>query len=111
MSENPYAAPKAQVAEASLGSVSRSTPLAGRGSRFANLVLDYLFAWLFAVLCGFVLGAAFGALGNTTWFGNPIGVQLVAMALFNAYYVVFEGAFGWTVAKLITGTRVVDEDG
>jgi uncharacterized RDD family membrane protein YckC len=75
------------------------------------MMLDSLFAWVFAAACGFILGAALGALGNTTWFRNPLGVQLIAMAFFTAYYVLLEATLGWTVAKLITATRVVDEDG
>jgi uncharacterized RDD family membrane protein YckC len=111
MSENPYAAPKAKVADASQASLPPSTALAGQGARIANFLLDTFLAWLFAALCGFVLGAALGALGNTTWFRNPVGVQLVALAFFTAYYVVFEATFGWTLAKLMTRTRVVDEEG
>jgi len=111
MSANPYAAPKAKLGEATPGGLPLSTPLAGQWTRFANLMLDWFFAWLFAMPCAFALGAALGAFGNTTWLRNPVTVQLTAMALYTAYYVVFEATFGWTVAKLITGTRVVDEDG
>src|SRR5262245_52812303 len=111
MSENPYAAPKATVAEASQG-LPGSTPLAGQGARFANYMLDWLFAFLFVVLCLFVFGVALGAMGgNSTWVSDSVGVQLFPMVLFTAYYVVLEATFGWTFAKLITGTRVVDEDG
>jgi uncharacterized RDD family membrane protein YckC len=111
MSANPYAAPKAKLGEANQGGLPLSTPLAGQGARFANLMLDSLFGSIFSVLCAGGLGAVLGALGNLTWFRNPVAVQLIAMALYAAYYLVFEATFGWTVAKLITGTRVVDEDG
>lgn len=110
MSENPYAAPKAKVAEAGPAGRPRSTPLAGQGARLANFLLDWFFAWLFAILCAFVLGAVLAALGNTTWFRSA-GAQFLGFTLFTAYYVIFEATFGWTVAKLITRTRVVDEDG
>ena len=111
MSENPYAAPKARVALAKPTGLPRSTPLAGSGARIANMLLDWIFAWLFMILCAFLLGLGLGALGNTTWYQSPVGMQLLAMALFTLYYVVFEAVFGWTMAKLITGTRVVNEDG
>ena len=37
--------------------------------------------------------------------------NVVAIAVMVGYYVVFEAAFGWTVGKLITGTRVKRVDG
>jgi uncharacterized RDD family membrane protein YckC len=36
---------------------------------------------------------------------------VIVLAGFFGYYVVLEAAFGWTVGKLITGTRVVRFDG
>ena len=110
MVESPYAPPKAKVAEPVQG-LPLSTPIAGGWARFGNFLLDWFFAWLFTMLCTFILGVALGILGNTTWHRNVAVAQLLGMFLFTFYYVVFEAAFGWTVAKLLTGTRVVDKDG
>src|SRR5262245_56520696 len=110
MTENPYAAPKANVAEA-LPGLPTSTPIAGKGARFANLLIDWLCAYIFIILCAFVAGVAFAALGNTTWYQNPLLNRLIGMVFYSSYYLLFEAAFGWTPGKLVTGTRVVDEDG
>src|SRR5262249_12898577 len=80
-------------------------------ARFANLLLDSVFAWLFVMLCLFAVGAAAAASGNTAWVREPTGLQLISVAFVTAYYLGLEAAFGWTFAKLITGTRVVDEQG
>ena len=111
MSANPYAAPKAKLGEAVPGGLPLSTPLAGQGARFANMLLDWGFGMLFTMLGGAILGVVLAVLGNTTWVDNNVAVRLLGMAFFTAYYVVFEATFGWSIAKLITGTRVVDEDG
>src|SRR5262249_16914653 len=111
MSANPYAAPKAKLGEAIRAGLPLSTPLAGKGARFANMLLDWVFGWLFAMLVTFVIGVALAALGNTAWIRHDVAIQFLGMGLFTTYYLVFEATFGWTVAKLITGTRVVDENG
>lgn len=104
---NPYAPPRAQVA-AALAGLSPSTPVAGRGARFLNMMLDSLFASLLAFGVGFLLGKA-GAGPWLAW--SKLGAWLFEVLLYNAYYLGLEASFGWTVAKLITGTRVVDEHG
>jgi uncharacterized RDD family membrane protein YckC len=53
--------------------------------------------------------AVIRALGPTE--GREAVIAVVALLAFFAYYIVLEAAFGWTIAKLITGTRVVRIDG
>jgi uncharacterized RDD family membrane protein YckC len=108
---DPYAPPKANVADALPPGLPLSTPLAGSGARFANLLLDWVFAWIFIMACAFVAGLVLAWLDNRTWHRNPLTLQLFWMLAFTGYYLLFEGLFGWTLAKLITGTRVVDEEG
>ncbi|BCY11682.1 RDD family protein [Actinoplanes sp. L3-i22] len=49
-----------------------------------------------------------GSLDLTTLsFGGSLLTAVVVLA----YYIVLEGWFGWTVGKLVTGIRVVDEHG
>ena len=42
---------------------------------------------------------------------RPVLLVAFIMLGFFGYYIVFEAAFGWTFAKLITGTRVIRVDG
>src|SRR5690349_2141932 len=107
--QTPYAPPKARVAEAEIR-FPPSTPLAGSWRRFANLLLDWVFAWLFTIICGFALGAALGAMRVKGVNFNRLG-EVMGVIGFTIYYVVFEASFGWTLGKLITGSRVVDENG
>ena len=111
VSESPYAPPKAAVGDVGPGGLSLSTPLAGSGARIANLLLDYLFAWLFTVVCAFVVEWRWpgGAIRPGT--GTPWSRRFFGMFIYTVYYLVLEATFGWTLAKLITRTRVVDKEG
>lgn len=111
MTASPYAPPKASVVEAIPGALPLSTPLAGSGARFLNLLLDSAFAWVFTAVCAFALGLVLAKLGNSTWHRNSLLTQLIGMFFFTLYYLFLEATFGWTLAKLITGTRVVNEEG
>jgi uncharacterized RDD family membrane protein YckC len=53
-----------------------------------------------------VMVLAFGQDSVTGFAGNVVGICAMI-----GYYIIFEGAFGWTVGKLITGTRVIRFDG
>ena len=106
MSANPYEAPKARVAEPVASAID--TPIAGRGARFLNFILDSVFSGIFSSLIGIAIVVA----GYGPWFArHPVPGQLVDLFSFVIYYVALELAFGCTLAKLITGTRVVDERG
>jgi uncharacterized RDD family membrane protein YckC len=105
---NPYAAPRVDVAdpEAATGDVQ----LATKWQCFANLLVDQVLMYLLV----FVTGALF-VLGDPA---NPdmlLWVETysmpISLGVMLAYYMLFEGLFGWTPGKLITGTRVVTEDG
>ena len=83
---------------------------ASRGRRFANLLIDYVgaigtvfvvaFAW---ALLGGDLSILEGDSTSRDWLLG-IGAMLL-------YYLPLEAQFGITLGKLITGTRVVNEDG
>ena len=100
---NPYAAPKANgtpyqpPGEAELV----DAPL---GRRFLNLVID--------ILVRFVLSFMMAVAGVFGVGPVPLGKSLlIGMATVFFYYFLLEVLFGWTVGKLITGTRVVRNDG
>jgi len=107
VSVNPYEAPKAKVADAA--TLGTRIPLAGRGARFVNLILDAVFSTIVSLAFGVALGMA----GAGPWFArlNRFEAQLIDWVFYVLYYTAFELSFGWTLAKLITGTRVVDERG
>jgi uncharacterized RDD family membrane protein YckC len=90
-----------QSAERSLANAEAS-----RGQRFANYVIDQV---VFLVLA-FLFGIALAVFGLTEHF-NDLTLNIVALAILYAYYVIMESAFGQTVGKLITGTIVVDLEG
>ncbi|MBW8807468.1 MAG: RDD family protein [Lysobacter sp.] len=75
---------------------------AGLGLRFLNYLIDSL---VFGFVYGFVLGLLHAAPRD------PIAYMFLSIGATIAYYTIMEGAFGVTLGKLATGTRVVDEDG
>ena len=100
-SVNPYAAPQAD--EVAPRGVPLEQPDASQGTRFANLFID--------LVVRFVLSAFLGGAMSLLELHHEIfryGVLLLTML---GYYVVCESLFGWTVGKLITGTRVVTNTG
>lgn len=112
---NPYHAPAAQIADTMPQERLEIEP-AGRWRRFFNLLIDYA---CFSLLMMLVLvpyatwlyldggDAALEVLDEPNLL-RDYGVGIGAMLL---YYIPLEGFFGFTVGKLITGTRVVNEDG
>jgi uncharacterized RDD family membrane protein YckC len=108
MDHNPYAAPRVDVADPqiAIGDVQ----LATKWQRLANVAVDHiiLYVLIFAVAAALVLSdpANPEILLWLDTYSTPLymGVML-------SYYLLFEGVFGWTPAKLITGTRVVTETG
>ncbi|HMF42775.1 MAG TPA: RDD family protein [Polyangia bacterium] len=104
---NPYQAPQADLNTGMLGDApDNDLPDASLGLRFANFVIDGIIE---RVLFAVVGVAALRAMNPEGW-GLMVGV-LFALLFFVGYYVILEAAFGWTIGKLITGTRVVDDDG
>src|ERR1043165_2955255 len=107
MSANPYQPPKARVAESiALGT---DTPIAGNWARFLNYFID----WAATSLLGGMVGAVLGYYGHGERLTrmNWLEQQLLGYAIYVAYSLALELAFGWTLGKLVTGTRVVDERG
>jgi uncharacterized RDD family membrane protein YckC len=102
--ENPYAPPQSNVA-APAAAIDGDLIDATNGTRFANLIIDSICRLLFAL----AVGVACGLAGIDV---RPMGVSfLFGLVTIFGYYVLLEGMFGFTVGKLITGTRVVALDG
>src|SRR5688572_9449809 len=80
--------------------------------RFFNWVIDRLVIMVIALVLG-VLVALVGNEAAIEWLENVDTFTdiLVTSLLMLVYYTTMEGVFGFTIGKLITNTRVVDEYG
>jgi uncharacterized RDD family membrane protein YckC len=102
---NPYK-PPVDVAPSASSADAGEYVEATKGQRLANLALDYLGFMLLA----FVLGIVLALVGRADLFDGPAG-NLFGLMIVAGYYLAFEGAFGRTPAKFLTGTKVVDVSG
>ena len=84
---------------------STNIVIASRGIRFANHIIDKIFAIFFCLILGLLSGFLAG--------GDFDGWFLVfnLLFMFRAYYLFFEGAWKNTPGKWITGTKIVRVDG
>jgi uncharacterized RDD family membrane protein YckC len=93
----PYAPPASMLSEPIRDPAER---IATRGRRFGDLLIDQL---------------AMGVLSAVSSAIEPdksiSGLLLESIVFPFLYYTVLEAAFGWTLGKLVTGTRVVALDG
>ena len=112
---NPYHMPAAKIAETISDERLKIEP-AGRWRRFFNWLIDYVCFTLLSMvaLMPYVVWlylrggeAALDSL-ETPNLLRDYGIGIAAMLL---YYIPMESIFGFTVGKLVTGTRVVTEDG
>ena len=105
MEHNPYSAPTAAVMDAT--SESGELELAGKGRRFANMVIDsiaqYTVVFAVAVVTAVVAPDLAGVVVQHS--------VLFSLAIMLCYYVGCEMLFGRTVGKLVTGTKVVTDTG
>lgn len=107
-SPNPYAPPAAELDGIDgLAAATRHYPLANRGRRFATFLLDYV--GIFA--CSAVVGAVYALLFRAADLDNGVFSRLIGFAVLFGYYVFFEGIWGRTPGKWLTGTRVESELG
>ncbi|MGN7919389.1 RDD family protein [Lysobacter sp. 22409] len=109
MDDNPYHAPQTDVhADERMAKLEAASFL----RRFFNYFIDFIacYAIGFVLAFAYVLFAGEGALA---WMEQPnlLRDYAIGVGLMLIYYIPLEGMFGVTVGKLITGTRVVDEQG
>lgn len=108
--DNPYQASHAVLVDtAELWDVQA----AGKWRRFFNLLIDYAAAHGVFTVAGFAAALVFGGEAVVAWaesISKWTDMLLTLSARF-LYYTFFEGLFGFTIGKLITNTRVVDEQG
>lgn len=114
---DPYRAPESRI-EAQTPAERLPIEAAGRWRRCFNLVIDYAVLKLFWTLVAVLLliwhasrGEDPGQAATRYAHASPWFVYLYALTTYVAYYLLMEGLFGFTIGKLVTGTRVVDEQG
>lgn len=108
---NPYAPPKADLDGGPGLEAPELLPTAGLGARFLNFLIDGIVARIVVVSVAAVLAAFLRSSSGEPDDSVALIVGVVGFVGFIGYYVVLEAAFGWTIGKLITGTRVVRFDG
>jgi len=90
--------------------------LVSGGKRFLNYILDIIFILITVFTLAVVLAivaSVFGWQGFLIWMRSmsDLDGQIVFVGTSIFYYIFFEGIFGRSVAKFITGTIVVNENG
>jgi uncharacterized RDD family membrane protein YckC len=93
---------------------AKTAVTASGGLRFANYILDMISYFIFSMLIGVFLGIIFVLAGtDPTWIENSskITQYFIGFIVLSGYYIFFEGVFGQTPGKMITGTKVVTENG
>lgn len=104
---DPYQPPRTPfepAAEAAEADDLRRYPAASRHVRALNLLLDYMGV---IVLSGVVFSIV--EVGSPGFIDQLDGIEerVLGMGMMLVYYMLFEGLFGWTPGKLLTGTRVI----
>ena len=85
---------------------SQPMELASTGQRFGNYLLDLICIYIGSIVAGGILYLI--GLGDLI---ERINGTLFGFIFLLLYYVPQEALLGWSLGKLITGTRVVREDG
>ena len=94
----------------------QSCDMATKNRRFVNYLLDAIFVRMLAFPVWFLLGfftSLLGIVDVTFWesLASPVGELIIGCASVFIYYFVCEALWQRTLAKLITGTKVVTVDG
>lgn len=103
---NPYESPKSNPFDLEIP--VEPVPV-GKLVRLANYIIDYLVQIALIILVSFIVLLVGGEEAFSTIERVP-EILLGIIVLF-PYYIIMEASIGRTVGKLVTGTKVVDEDG
>lgn len=102
---NPYQAPASRVVDDETAALIP----AERWRRFVNLLVDYFGFFLLSVIIGLLIGVIGGVAAVNRL--QQIPNYVVGVVILTLYYVPQELLFGRTLGKLVTGTKVVNEQG
>jgi uncharacterized RDD family membrane protein YckC len=107
---NPYEAPKTELTDNPSIDAALLLNDASQGARFLNFIIDQIFSrFVLVSVLSFALGVLLALTGSADS-AKALGFVFSLLVMF-LYHLVLEAATGRTLGKLITGTRVVDEDG
>jgi uncharacterized RDD family membrane protein YckC len=88
---------------------------ASQGKRFANYLIDhiciYLLTFILAISLGVILAIVSPSSLSDLKDDNKLLDYLFSFVIIILYYSTFESLTGRTIAKYITGTKVIDSDG
>jgi uncharacterized RDD family membrane protein YckC len=84
--------------------------IALKGQRFSGHLLDFIFAYLFALPFGYILGIILALFHSAELLHQINHIVLSSVILF-LYYFTQEALFGKTVGKRIIGTQALNVDG
>ena len=89
--------------------------MASGGKRFANYILDVIFIYIFSAIIGIIMGIVI-ALAKPEWLSvfdeeNKLAEYLMGFFISMFYYSILESATGRSIAKFITGTKVINYKG
>jgi len=107
--DDPYRSPTTEIIDSPLvGAVESASKL----RRFLNWLIDKLVVYGL-IAAALVVALLFGGEVVEQWLDgmDTITDYAISYSAFLVYYILMEGLFGFTVGKLITGTRVVDAQG
>ncbi len=104
--------------ETNLLEKSKKYPVASKGKRFANYLIDTtivnVFFFSFFIIVGLVMGFTMPEADVAASLESPglsLLINISAIFIYPIYYLILEGIFkGKTIGKLLTKTRAIDED-
>lgn len=105
---NPYAAPTVEV-PLNPYQTGQSLQPASKGLRFANFFIDYIAQFAIAFVFGVMVVIVGGEEAASKI--EQIPDVLLGIPVLFLYYFTFEATTNRTLGKLLTGTKVVNEDG
>ncbi len=85
--------------------------LASQSKRFTNYIIDFIFIMVFSFMIGVVLALISPEMLEAIENGGRLLDYVFGFVVGMIYYSVFEMITGRTIGKLVTGTKVVDEEG
>ncbi|MFT4092653.1 MAG: RDD family protein [Niabella sp.] len=80
------------------------------GQRLANYIIDVIIFYVLCFVLGFIIASIIPSLfgyGGSTTFAS----YLIAIVVIVSYYTLLEGSTGKSVGKIVTGTKVITENG
>ncbi len=112
--DNPYQPPRSDLQDGEDPQWVSPEEIASTGARIGNMILDNVFYLMLSLIVGAGLGvisALFNMPGILTALDNTFISYGFGFAISLLYFVPQEAGFGRTLGKLITGTKVVMENG